>query len=156
MSVRPNSSCPPRPKRHPPMLFQQVLLQVKLERTVNLITSVKLNSPVRPARSEMLAPPEARCTPRPKRVARPARSEKHAPLEANYSPHSKRDTRPARSELHAPPEARYTLRSEGASPYAHREIFPPPVGRYSLRSEGAFPYTRRDVLASAKEVCSFR
>ena len=67
--------------------------------------SVKPSLPVRPARSELLAPPEASCSPRSKRVARPARSELLALLEACRSPCSKRVARPARSELLAPPEA---------------------------------------------------
>ena len=59
--------------------------------------SVKPSLPVRPARSELLAPLEASCSPRPKRVARPARSVSLAPPEASCSPRSKDVARPARS-----------------------------------------------------------
>ena len=47
----------------------------------------------------MLAPPEARCSPRSKRNARPTRSELLALFGARFSPHSERDARPARSEM---------------------------------------------------------
>ena len=53
----------------------------------------------RPARSVLLAPPEASCSPRPKRVVRLARSVLLALLEASCSPRSKRVVRPARSVL---------------------------------------------------------
>ena len=69
----------------------------------------------RPARSELLAPPEASCSPCSKRVTRPARSELHASLEASCSPRPKRVARPARSELHALPEASCSPCSGAAS-----------------------------------------
>ena len=99
------SSRPARSDRAAPLevvpvnIFQQVLLQVKLERTANRITSVKPIHPVRPARSELHAPPEASYTPRPKRDTRPARREKYTPL-----------------------GGRRTLRPEGVSPYARRDV----------------------------------
>ena len=51
----------------------------------------------RPARSELLAPPEASCSPRSKRVARPTRSVLLTPLGASCSLHSKGIARSALS-----------------------------------------------------------
>ena len=64
----------------------------------------------RPARSVLLVPLEASCSPRSKRVARPARSELLAPLGASCSPRSKRVARLARSVLLPSPVGRYSLR----------------------------------------------
>ena len=97
--------------------------------------SVKPSLPVRPARSELLAPPEASCSPRPKRVVRPARSELLAPLEASCSPRPKRVVRPARSELLAPLEACYSPRSERVVRPPRSELLAPLEASCSPRSK---------------------
>ena len=74
--------------------------------------SVKPSLPVRPARSELLAPLEASCSPRPKRVARPARSELLALLEGCRSLCSKGVARPARRVSLASLEACRSPRSK--------------------------------------------
>ena len=94
----------------PRYLFIKFSAKENLKRTANRIVSAKPNKPVRSARSEIHAPPEARYTPRSEGDVRSARRETYAPLGGRHTPRPKRDARSARREKCTPLGGRRTLR----------------------------------------------